>query len=90
MCAYPRINNGNFDALSSNSLLSQLVDLHHDVRRKSVGAIGTKRSSVGRVDDIILELGKVVNVHWPELLDRMSLGDAEGIMLGNLSVMKLD
>lgn len=38
-CTYSTVDHGNFDALAHNTLVPQLVDLSHEMRRKGVVAV---------------------------------------------------
>lgn len=71
---YSRVNSSDLDAFAVETLVSQLINLHHDMGTKSIRANATTRRRNFR--DIVLR--SVIGINGPKILGR-GLGTEQAI-----------
>lgn len=91
---YTSVDNSNLDAMSSNTLGPQLVNLSHDMRRESVSIVRTtllQRSLHSRRGSPLdTRSGNTVDLNGPHVLDNWEGSHLGSQVLCRLDIVKLD
>lgn len=91
---YTRVDNGNLDTLARDTVLVELVDLGHEVRRVGgcfvVPLVEASRLGRGLADRVDNRPRDLVELHRPHVLDRGRRGNRVGLGFGIFNVVELD